>query len=88
MLVSELIEKKAILKYIPKQELDDYDVSGINKDTEYFLILNTKEIFKTANETKIFAIMRDNEFVGLAYYNGHCGLGCDFTLYDGGHNVS
>ncbi|MGU8836314.1 hypothetical protein ACSW8S_17410 (plasmid) [Clostridium perfringens] len=88
MLVSELIEKKAVLKYIPKQELEDYDVSGIEEDTEYFLILNIQEIFETSNTTKIFAVMKDNKFQGLCYYSGYCGLDCNFNIYDEGHSVS
>lgn len=87
MLVSKLIEEKAILKYIPKSQLDDYDVSGIEKDTEYFLIINTKDIFKTTNNTKVYAVMRNNQFQGLSDYSGCCSWGCDFVLFNEGHSI-
>lgn len=88
MKVSKLIKDKALLKYISKDKIDPYDILSIQTDTEYFLIINIKEIFNTASNTKIFTVMRDNEFQGLIYYDGFCGWDCDFNLTDEGHSIS
>jgi hypothetical protein len=55
--------KKALFKYIPRNKMNPLDIVGrIEDNEEYFLITNTKEIYNTTNETKVFAIMRNNEF--------------------------
>lgn len=89
MKVSELIEEKALFKYIPRNKMNPLDIVGCIEDNEeYFLITNTKEIYNTTNETKVFAIMRNNEFQGIILYSGCCGWECDFTLTDKGHSMS
>jgi hypothetical protein len=89
MKVSELIEEKSLLKYIPKDKMNPCDIVGVIEDNEeYFLITNTKEIYNTTNETKVFAIMRNNEFQGIILYSGCCSWENDFTLTDEGNIMS
>jgi hypothetical protein len=88
MKVSELI-KGASLKWMTKDDNLE-DIFGlIGKDEEYFLITNTKEIFNTKNDTRVFAVMRNNEFQGVTHeFGGWCGYDCYFNLTDNGSNSS
>lgn len=89
MKVSELIEEKALLKYIPKDKHNPIDIVDRMKDNEeYFLITNIKEIFNTTSNVKIFAIMRNNKFQGIIDYSGCCGWECDFNITDNSHTYS
>lgn len=87
MKVSKIIQK-SILKYISKEQIDDFDVCGIRDEYQYFLILNTKEIFNTTNETKVYMIMEDNEIQGLVFYAGWCGYYCDFNIEDNSISIA
>ena len=80
--VSDLITQKATLKYIPVENLDAFEVGSIVDGAEYFLILNTKEIFNTINDTNIYAVMRDNMFQGISFWNGFCGWDCYLYMTD------
>jgi hypothetical protein len=89
MKVSELI-RKASLKWMAKDNDNLENIFGsVGKDEEYFLITNTKEIFNTNNDIKIFAVMRNNEFQGIRpEFGGWCGYDCYFNLTNDGSSSS